>query len=36
MIRLPLGREGSLFQRLFSSASGIDPYASAEMERAMI
>jgi cyclic beta-1,2-glucan glucanotransferase len=26
---LPTGREGSLFQRVFSSASGIDPYASA-------
>ncbi len=26
---LPIGREGSLFQRVFSSASGIDPYASA-------
>ena len=26
---LPVGREGSLFQRVFSSASGIDPYASA-------
>jgi cyclic beta-1,2-glucan synthetase len=26
---LPLGREGSLFQRVFSSASGIDPYAAA-------
>jgi cyclic beta-1,2-glucan synthetase len=26
---LPIGREGSLFQRIFSSASGIDPYASA-------
>ncbi len=26
---LPLGREGSLFQRIFSSVSGIDPYASA-------
>ena len=26
---LPLGREGSLFQRIFSSMSGIDPYASA-------
>ena len=26
---LPVGREGSLFQRLFSSVSGIDPYASA-------
>jgi len=26
---LPLGREGSLFQRVFSSAGGIDPYASA-------
>src|SRR5207253_1082938 len=25
----PVGREGSLFQRVFSSASGIDPYASA-------
>jgi cyclic beta-1,2-glucan synthetase len=27
--RLPIGREGSLFQRVFSSASGIDPYAGA-------
>ena len=26
---LPIGREGSVFQRLFSSASGIDPYSSA-------
>jgi cyclic beta-1,2-glucan synthetase len=26
---LPIGREGSLFQRIFSSKSGIDPYASA-------
>ena len=26
---LPTGREGSLFQRIFSSVSGIDPYASA-------
>ena len=26
---LPVGREGSLFQRIFSSISGIDPYASA-------
>jgi cyclic beta-1,2-glucan synthetase len=26
---LPTGREGSVFQRLFSSASGIDPYAFA-------
>ena len=26
---LPLGREGSLFQRILSSVSGIDPYASA-------
>jgi cyclic beta-1,2-glucan synthetase len=26
---LPVGREGSRFQRIFSSASGIDPYASA-------
>ncbi len=26
---LPKGGEGSLFQRIFSSASGIDPYASA-------
>ena len=26
---LPSGREGSLFQRIFSSVSGIDPYASA-------
>jgi cyclic beta-1,2-glucan synthetase len=25
---LPVGREGSLFQRIFSSMSGIDPYAS--------
>src|ERR1700722_17261727 len=24
-----MGREGSLFQRIFSSASGIDPYAAA-------
>ena len=26
---LPVGREGSLFQRIFSSTSGIDPYAAA-------
>jgi cyclic beta-1,2-glucan synthetase len=26
---LPVGREGSLFQRVFSSASGIDPYTAA-------
>ncbi len=26
---LPVGREGSLYQRVFSSMSGIDPYASA-------
>src|SRR6185369_3518258 len=26
---LPIGTEGSLFQRIFSSHSGIDPYASA-------
>ncbi len=26
---LPIGREGSHFQRVFSSASGIDPYAAA-------
>ncbi len=26
---LPVGREGSMFQRIFSSLSGIDPYASA-------
>ncbi|HET7777560.1 MAG TPA: hypothetical protein VFL07_03320, partial [Rudaea sp.] len=26
---LPIGREGSLFQRIFSSMNGIDPYASA-------
>lgn len=26
---LPVGREGSFFQRTFSSVSGIDPYASA-------
>jgi cyclic beta-1,2-glucan synthetase len=26
---LPTGREGSIFQRAFSSASGIDPYAAA-------
>ncbi len=26
---LPVGREGSLYQRIFSSSSGIDPYASA-------
>ena len=26
---LPTGREGSIFQRIFSSVSGIDPYASA-------
>ncbi len=26
---LPVGREGSLFQRVFSSARGIDPYAAA-------
>ena len=26
---LPVGREGSLFQRVFSGTSGIDPYAAA-------
>jgi cyclic beta-1,2-glucan synthetase len=26
---LPVGREGSPFQRIFSSSSGLDPYASA-------
>jgi cyclic beta-1,2-glucan synthetase len=26
---LPIDREGSLFQRIFSNSSGIDPYASA-------
>src|SRR5450755_599724 len=26
---LPIGREGSLFQRVFSSGSGLDPYAAA-------
>ena len=26
---LPTGRQGSIFQRIFSSLSGIDPYASA-------
>jgi cyclic beta-1,2-glucan synthetase len=26
---LPVGREGSLFQRIFSSMNGIDPYAAA-------
>jgi len=26
---LPVGREGSFFQRVFSGASGIDPYAAA-------
>jgi cyclic beta-1,2-glucan synthetase len=26
---LPMGKEGSLFQRIFSSASGLDPYACA-------
>jgi cyclic beta-1,2-glucan synthetase len=26
---LPIGREGSLFQRIFSSMNGIDPYAAA-------
>jgi cyclic beta-1,2-glucan synthetase len=26
---LPVGREGSFFQRVFSSMGGIDPYASA-------
>ena len=26
---LPIGREGSLFQRVFSSGGGIDPYAAA-------
>jgi cyclic beta-1,2-glucan synthetase len=26
---LPVGREGSLYQRIFSSAGGIDPYESA-------
>jgi len=29
---LPIGREGSLFQRIFSSTSGIDPYASASSD----
>ena len=28
-LRCPSGREGSIFQRVFSSASGIDPYAAA-------
>jgi cyclic beta-1,2-glucan synthetase len=28
-LSLPVGREGSIFQRVFSSASGIDPYAAA-------
>ena len=28
-LSLPMGREGSVFQRVFSSASGIDPYAFA-------
>ncbi len=27
--QLPIGREGSLFQRTFSSPSGIDPYSAA-------
>jgi cyclic beta-1,2-glucan synthetase len=26
---LPIGRDGTLFQRIFSSVSGIDPYAAA-------
>jgi cyclic beta-1,2-glucan synthetase len=26
---LPVGRQGSLFQRVFSNASGLDPYATA-------
>jgi cyclic beta-1,2-glucan synthetase len=26
---LPVGREGSIFQRVFSNASGLDPYATA-------
>src|ERR1019366_8609719 len=26
---MPVGREGSIFQRVFSGASGIDPYAAA-------
>ena len=26
---LPMGREGSIYQRLYSSASGIDPYSAA-------
>jgi cyclic beta-1,2-glucan synthetase len=29
---LPLGREGSVFQRVFSSTPGIDPYASASSD----
>ena len=29
---LPVGREGSLFQRVFSSTSGIDPYAAASSD----
>jgi cyclic beta-1,2-glucan synthetase len=29
---LPIGREGSPFQRIFSSSSGIDPYASASSD----
>ena len=29
---LPIGREGSLYQRIFSGASGIDPYASASSD----
>ncbi len=29
---LPIGREGSLFQRIFSSMGGIDPYASASSD----
>ena len=30
---LPIGREGSLFQRIFSSMSGIDPYAVGRVRR---
>ena len=29
---LPIGREGSLFQRTYSSASGIDPYSAASSD----
>jgi cyclic beta-1,2-glucan synthetase len=29
---LPVGREGSLFQRIFSSMNGVDPYAAASSD----